>query len=221
MSTSSDRIKNIITEMIFKDSYWGYLFSKINRKEDKTIPSALGVTPEIDGSITLLYNPLFIDKGGDDFLSAGIEHEGTHILNHHIPRLLRIISDEVDVETKLNKSTKWNYASDCAVNTIINIKKSYILSDGFEFKIIHPDLYNLPPRKNSEFYYENIPDDQVPKTKVMYVSGNGGKGSGNIGDHESWTKNISKVSDVSSLASRMDQYTDSALEESYNNVRNK
>jgi predicted metal-dependent peptidase len=103
MIESSERIKNIITEMIFKDSYWGYLFSKLNRSVDLTIPSLMGVTPEIDGTITLLYNPKYIELVEDDFLSSAIEHEGIHILNSHIPRLLRIISDEIDKEKRIKK----------------------------------------------------------------------------------------------------------------------
>jgi predicted metal-dependent peptidase len=48
-----------------------------------------------------------------------------------------------------------------------------------------------------------------------------GNGSSNIDDHGSWTKNVSKVSDVGSLASRLQQYIDSIAEESYNSVRKK
>jgi predicted metal-dependent peptidase len=231
---ASERIKNIITEMIFKDSYWGYLFSKINRAAAYDLEAPLGVQPEMDGSITLVYNPLFVDLCRDDFLRITIEHEGIHILNHHIPRLLRIISDEVEKQVKKEKANKWNYAADCAVNTIIPIEKSYFLTNGFEYKLIFPEKYKLPPRKTSEFYFENIPEDQLPPSDgeqfVIVGPGDGkdgknksgnGNGNGNIDDHGSWVKNISKVADVSSLASRMEQYTNSAIEESYNNVRRK
>jgi predicted metal-dependent peptidase len=217
MIESSERIKNIITEMIFKDSYWGYLFSKLNRSVDLTIPSLMGVTPEIDGTITLLYNPKYIELVEDDFLSSAIEHEGIHILNSHIPRLLRIISDEIDKEKKNKKIKKWNYGADCAVNTLININKSYMIGN-FEFELVFPDRWNLPPKKSAEYYFEKIPDDENNNE-----SGDGQDGSGkmNIDDHKSWIKNNSKVSDISSLASRMEQYTNSIMEESYNNVRSK
>jgi predicted metal-dependent peptidase len=215
IESASERIKNSITDMIFRDNYWGYLFSKINRAECLDLEAPMGVAPEIDGSITLLYNPSFIDRCRDDFLNAIIEHEGTHILNHHIPRLLRIISDEGNTNVKKEKQVRWNYAADCATNTIINIKKLYYLTDGSEFKVVHPDDYNLPHRKSAEYYYEHIPDDALPQIKKIYVNG------GNVGDHKSWLKNISKVADIGSLAERLQQYTNSALEESYNNVRNK
>jgi predicted metal-dependent peptidase len=215
IESASERIKNSITDMIFRDNYWGYLFSKINRAECLDLEAPMGVTPEIDGSITLLYSPSFIDRCRDDFLNAIIEHEGTHILNHHIPRLLRIISDEGNTKVKKEKQVRWNYAADCATNTIINIKKLYYLTDGSEFKVVHPDEYNLPHKKSAEYYYEHIPDDALPQIKKIYVNG------GNVGDHDSWLKNVSKVTDIGSLAERLQQYTNSALEESYNNVRNK
>jgi predicted metal-dependent peptidase len=230
--SSSNRIKNLITELIFKDSYWGHLFSKINRSEDKNLPAPMGVTPEIDGTISLIYNSNYIDEMDNDFLSIVIEHEGIHILNNHIPRLLRIISNEVNQSIKNNKIEKWNIAADCAVNTIIPIKKIYHIGKN-EFKIIHPDLYNLPTKQTAEYYNEYIPDDptntqnsngQQPSSETSndknQNSFNNGS-SNKIDDHQSWIKNISKVSDVGSLASRLEQYTDSIVEESYNNVRKK
>lgn len=221
VESSSERIKRIITEMIFKDSYWGYLFSKIDRKENLTIPSILGVTPEMDGTITLLYNSKIIDLANDDFLKAGIEHEGIHILNGHIPRFLRILFDAVGEKSKLQKADKWNKSADCAVNTLIKINRSYKLGD-YEFELIFPDIWNLPPKKAAEYYFENIPDDESKENENSSGDGNGkGKSKMNIDDHRSWTKNASKVSDVGSLASRMEQYSNSIIEEAYNSVRHK
>jgi len=222
MDKCSDRIKNLITELIFKDSYWGYLFSKINRTENIMIPSPMGVCPEIDGSITLLYNPRFIDLMDEEFLKIVIEHEGIHVLNDHIPRLLRIISDEVDKNVKDKKIEKWNLAADCSVNTLIPIKKTYFIGSS-EFNIIHPDQYELPLKETAEFYYKNIPDDKDDSNKKSSLeNGDEQTGPGNqIDDHGTWTKNISNVSDVSSLASRLQQYTESIIEDSYNNVRKK
>jgi len=223
---ASERIKNLITEFVFKDSYWGYLFSRINRTEDRTIPSPMGVCPEIDGSITLLYNPLFIDLMNDPFLKVVIEHEGIHLLNNHISRLLRIISNEVNNLEKNKKIKKWNLGADCAVNTLFEIERTYMIGND-EFQIVHPERFNLPERKTAEFYYENIPDENEQQMKQLgKEAGENGKkneggSSNNIDDHGSWTKNISKVSDIGSLASRLEQYVEQALEESYNNVRRK
>ena len=47
----------------------------------------MGVCPEINGTITLLYNPKFIDLMDDQFLKVVIEHEGIHLLNNQIETL--------------------------------------------------------------------------------------------------------------------------------------
>ena len=222
----SDRIKNLVTELIFKDDYWGYLFSKINRTEDNTLPAPMGVSAEIDGTINLYYNSKFLDLVTDEFLKIVLEHEGIHVLNNHLPRLFRIISNEVNEEIKNTKVKKWNYAADCAVNTLIPIKKEYDFGNNIKFAIVHPDQYNLPLKQTAEYYLDHIPDEQS-KNKKTQGQGQGdsgdqlGNGSSNIDDHGSWTKNVSKVSDVGSLASRLQQYTDSIAEESYNSVRKK
>lgn len=210
----TERIKNTITEFIFKDNYWGYLFSRINKRKEKNLPSPMGVSPEIDGTITLLYNPDQIDLMNDNFLKKVIEHEGTHLLNNHIPRLLRILANMIGKQEKHIKTVKYNLASDCAVNSLINIEKEYMIGDT-KVELIHPGRYNLPPRLTAEFYYENIPDEDAEQLSKMvgnYIS---------IDDHDSWTKNASKVSDINSLSSRMEQYIEQSLEDAYNNVRQK
>lgn len=229
----SERIKNIITGLVFKDDYWGYLFSRVNRRNDETLPSPMGVCPEIDGTITLLYNENYINLMDEEFLGVVIEHEGTHLLNNHIPRLLKIIANEVNEVEKSRKIKKCNLAADCAVNSIINIKKSYMLGSE-KFEIVHPDIYNLPTRQILEYYYVNIPDEKNKSKRTgsgdrlivsedsEEISNSNGLGNiKNIDDHGSWMKNISKVSDISSLASRVEQYTEQILEDSYNNVRRK
>lgn len=222
--TCSVRIKNLITELIFKDSYWGYLFSKINRTEDDSLPAPMGVAAEIDGTINLYYNSKFLDFVTDEFLKIVLEHEGIHVLNNHLPRLFRIISDEVNETIKSEKIKKWNYAADCSVNTLIPIKKEYDFGNNVKFKIVHPDQYGLPLKQTAEYYFDHIPDEPSQNSKGQGQPGNDDQseeGSGSIDDHESWTKNVSKVSDVGSLASRLQQYTETIIEESYNSVRKK
>lgn len=200
---SSERIRMLITELVALDDYWGFLFSKINRKKDYDLDALYAVCPETDGTISLLYNPLYVNLAYDDFLKIALEHEGTHILNKHIPRALRIISDETNLENKIKKKNRFNLAADCAVNTLIPIERKYLLKNGEEYCLEFPDYYNLPLKESSEFYYNNLPEQD--KNKII--------------NHDSWTKNNSKVSDISSLASRLEQFSNSVLEESYNNVR--
>jgi len=250
IKNSQDRIKDLITKLIFRDDYWGYLFSKMDRKIDQNLDAPMGVSPNIDGSIVLLYNPNFIDLMKDDFLEKTIEHEGIHLLNNHVPRLFRIIDDEINVYKRSEKIDRWNKASDCATNTIINgIKKSYFLTNNYEFKLYFPDIFGLPEKKIAEFYFQRIPEDKQQTNNKNNQSNqsnsynknnsnengqsqqedqnqnnqqnNSNGQSGNIDSHDVWLTNVSNVSDISSLASRTEQYIEQIIEESYNNVRNK
>ena len=45
----------------------------------------------------------------------------------HVPRLLRILSNEIDKNRKMIKSRVWNVAEDCAVNSQINFPDEVII----------------------------------------------------------------------------------------------
>lgn len=234
---ASERIQQNITKLIFQDSVWGYLFSRINRELNNSISSPLGLTiNEDDGSIILIYNSNFIDLMEDDFLNIALIHEGCHIFNHHIQRSLQIISS---FENNKDKILKLNHAADCAVNTLIPIKKSYFLKNGEEYKLIFPICYNLPDGKSLEYYYNNIPDvfqniksekNGSEKNKDKSSNSNNSTNNfdgneiktsqnNNIDDHSQWTKNLSKISDVNSLLERNRVYTNEILKESARCVR--
>ena len=110
---TSDRLKEIIAKSVLKHNYWGFLFSNVRRKPDKLLPSIMGVGPEKDGTVTLYYQPDLVDKTDDENLNYIIKHEGFHLLNKHISRLLRLISNETNQESKSYKQTIWNIAADC------------------------------------------------------------------------------------------------------------
>jgi hypothetical protein len=80
---------------------------------------------------------------------------------------LRVLDDKEMFYSKYNQKTKktkkWNLSADCAVNTLIPIKRSYILRDGSEFKLVHTDMYKLPVKKSADFYFLNIPEDEEKK----------------------------------------------------------
>lgn len=212
--TASERIKTVITHFIFKDNYWGYLFSKINRRENLNLPAMMGVEIEQDGTITLVYNTNYVNLADDEFLKFAIEHEGIHILNHHIPRLLKILVNEPDEKLKIQKRDIWNKAADCATNTLLKGKDKYVLTDGTEYELYYPKLFDLPDRKISEFYYY-----EFLKMKKRNSDGS----SGNlVGDHSGWNlTGKNQVSDLGSLSSRIQEYSNSLLQESYSNVKNK
>jgi len=205
---TSDRLKEIIAKSVLKHNYWGFLFSNVRRKPDKLLPSIMGVGPEKDGTVTLYYQPDLVDKTDDENLNYIIKHEGFHLLNKHISRLLRLISNETNQESKSYKQTIWNIAADCCVNKQAELPK-HITIDGDKGELCFPESYNLPPDKASEFYYHRLlerKDKDKPNQK-----------SNAMDDHSLWTENVKDVSDLSSLSRKIDGYVSNIIRESVKN----
>lgn len=209
MEDTAERLKNLIARFVLKYNYWGYLFSRIRRKAVKGLPSIMGVGAEPDGTISLLYDADMLRATDDKTVTKVIEHEGLHLLNKHIPRLIRILSDEPHEDKKQVKMKIWNIASDCTVNTQAGFKDDFIIA-GKPFPLCFPEKYNLEPGKVTEYYYLEL----LKNTKVQYVQ--------SIGDHGAWMKNISGISDLSSLSRKVDQHVRRIIKESaktYNKER--
>ena len=151
---TSERLRDLIIQLTFADSYWGYLFSRVRRIELK-MPYAMGVSPTSDGTINLLYDKEKVD-GSDDFTIIKIlEHEGMHILNKHISRFFRILADEISDYEKERKKGIMMYAADMAVNTQMSIPK-VLKVGGRDYPLVFPDSYDLPPKNTMEFYYMEL-----------------------------------------------------------------
>ena len=128
MQDTSERLKNLIARFVLKYNYWGYLFSRIRRAADPHLPSIMGVAPEPDGTICLYYRPELVDGTDDANVTKVIEHEGLHLLNKHIPRLIKILSNETDTFKKGFKARIWNKAADCAVNQQGRFKDDFMIN---------------------------------------------------------------------------------------------
>ena len=222
MEDQSERLKNMIAKMALKNSYWGYLFARVRRMASEQIPSIMGVAPMKDGTISLLYHPELLATTEDDEVKLVIEHEGMHILQKHIPRLLRILSNEIDDEAKFEKSRIWNIASDCAINPVIGMPAELKIG-GRPFQPCFPSLYDLPDKKASEFYYNELMKQLQAESKAQ-----GGETSENfegrfdvIGDHSQWKSITKQVSDVSSLSRKIDSYVREIIKDSSKNFEKK
>lgn len=206
---TSERLKNLIARFVLKYNYWGYLFSRVRRRPVKGLPSIMGVGAEPDGTISLLYDKEMLDATDDKMVGKVIEHEGLHLLNKHIPRLIRIISDETDELRKASKMKIWNIASDCAVNQQAGFKDNFVIA-GKSFPICLPEKYGLEPNKVTEHYYLEL----LKGAKPVYVQ--------SIGDHGSWMKGVKGVADLGSLSRKVDQHIRRIIKESaktYNKER--
>jgi predicted metal-dependent peptidase len=200
-SDHAERLKNLIARFVLKYNYWGFLFSRIRRRPVKNLKSIMGVGAEPDGTISLFYEPDMLIKTDDEMVTKVIEHEGLHLLNKHIPRLIRILANETCELTKTSKSEIWNVAADCVVNSQAGFKEDFIIA-GNKFPICLPEKYKLPPNKITEFYYLEL----LKNAKTIYVQ--------SIGDHGNWTKNLKGVADLSSLSRKIDQHIRRIIHES-------
>jgi len=187
---TSERLRDLIIQLTFADSYWGYLFSRVRRVECD-MPFAMGITPTSDGTINLLYDKKKID-GSDDFTVIKIlEHEGMHILNKHLSRFFRILADEISNYEKERKRHLMMYAADMAVNTQMKIPK-VLKVGGQDYRLVFPDLYGLPPKKTMEFYFLELlkePDQLKQTSMTINFKGDCSSQKGKVGKDQQANKN--------------------------------
>jgi len=219
----SERLKKQIAKMALRHSYWGYLFGRIRRIASDTLPSIMGVGPERDGTISLIFNPALMKETDDLVIEKILEHEGMHVLNKHVSRLLRILSNEVSKEIKFVKARIWNTAADCAVNPIIEMPREVTIA-GKPWAGCFPDIYDMEDGKSTEHYYHHLLDEVRDQMKQMggeMQFGGAGEDYDAVDDHGSWGKAISQVADVSSLSRKIDGYVEEIIKDSLKNFRKK
>jgi len=222
---TSERLKNLVAQYVLKYNYWGYLFSRIRRQADPGLPSIMGVAPERDGTIVLKYRPELVDKTADKEVLTVLEHEGMHLLNKHISRLLRIMANEVTDMMAHSKAEIWNIAADCSVNAQANIREPIMIA-GKPWPVCLPGRYDLEENKLTEFYFLEL----IKKSNKVTICGPGqdGKGGGKDGgkdgtgglgyepggmdNHDHWK--LKGVPDMSSLSRKVDSYTQSVVKDS-------
>lgn len=197
--TTDERLKNLIARFVLGSTYWGYLFSMVRRVEIKDLESIMGVAPQVDGTIVLMYHPELVDGTSDEDLKMIFEHEGMHLLNKHISRLLRIIAEEPNGLIKKNRCEIFNIAADTAVNEQANLKTP-ITIHGKPYEWILPETNKLTPNQSTEGYYLQLLKD-LPKKKVPMIGG-----------HGKWM--AGGVSDLHSFSRKLEQYTNNIIRES-------
>lgn len=190
---TSERLKNLIAQHVLKYNYWGYLFSRVRRSAGP-IPSIMGVAPEPDGTVTLYYRPELVDKTEDREILKVLEHEGMHLLNHHIPRAMKVFYNEPDLQRRKIKMDIMNVASDCCVNMQARLREPFIIA-GDPWEPCLPEKYELPEGKLTEWYYLEL----LKKTKVVEMP----YGEGGLDNHDMWGKAASESADPSSMARKV------------------
>jgi predicted metal-dependent peptidase len=229
----AEKIKDIIGQLVLRDSFWGYLFSRVGKIEDESFPSVAGIGALKDGMLYLFYNPIMVSKMNDKDIEVVLSHEGIHILNKHISRLIKIWADETIESEKQKKMLVWNFATDFNANAMINAPDKLMVGDK-EIKLLKAKDYKLKDGETSEFYYYKLLEEYEKQKKNFDKSGSGsshekwliekeGQGSGSetgVG-HGKWTSDIKEVSDLYSFARRVEQSTKEMVFKSSKAVRNR
>jgi len=201
IDNQGDRLKNLIAKFVLKYNYWGYLFSRIRRTPSTGFGSIMGVRAEMDGTLSLMYEPTLMSGTDDENLTKVIEHEGMHLLNKHIPRLIRILSNETDISRKGLKIKVWNVASDCAANMQMKLFDPVII-DGKPWPPQLPSMWDMPDNEMTETYFYWLLQNKVVDVEIPMIGG-----------HDGWS-NLKGVSDLSSLARKLDHHIQDIIRES-------
>jgi len=205
----------MIARLVLQNNYWGYLFSLVRVQPDESFHSAMGVSVENDGTISLYYKESSVNLTNDSNLEKFLVHEGLHLLNQHLPRLLRIIGDEVNEQVIQQKMSLFNIAADMAVNSQANLETLYI--DDKEYPLIIPESFNLPKKQVTEWYYlELLKQSGAKKKKNMPGQGGSKKleqcKNNTRKSHSRWR--TSGVSDYRALSRKAEQFTRRIVSES-------
>lgn len=217
----------------FRCNYWGFIFSRVKRVEDKTLESLMAVAPQKDGSIHLLYNAKLVNGLNDYDLLCVLEHEGLHILNKHIARSMRIFDSEFNEEMKWKKFKLFCLACDFAVNSQANLPLS-LKTNGEEYKLCHPQNYGFPEKESSEYYYLKLlkkqeEDEKNNKSNKDDSNDNSKKSSGgnskkpnndlsipenNIDSHVEWESGKENLDESKVLPKRLDDFVRNLVRDS-------
>jgi predicted metal-dependent peptidase len=152
------RLKNLIAKWVLRYDYFGFLFSLVRRKAEVGLPNPAAVAPTPQGALELLYNPILISATSDDDVNEILHHEGLHILNKHLSRVMRILADYPRNQHEKHMNLL-NIASDCCVNHQGNIKSPLIIA-GTPFRLSFPKDHNLEPDRMMEEYYYTLLERQ-------------------------------------------------------------
>ena len=185
-----------MARLLMNEPFFASLSRRIDKKEDRSIPTAgVWVNPQ-SGNFELMYNPeFFASLESDTQRLAILKHEFYHIIFLHVTGRL----------PAGGMSKKWNYATDLAINGLpdmVNALPSNCLIPAVKGTIFE----NFPAGLSAEQYYAMLPDGTGEGeggtgegSESGDGQGQGGEGEGGDqphGSHDGWGGNDPNVSDA-------------------------
>jgi len=186
-----NKLQQAITALIFSESFYGHLISKMRISKSDKVPTA-GVF--ITDKINLVYNEKWIEDLELIDIVKVLKHECGHILQEHIPRAKRIGVTSQELHKRFNLATDVTINVNDLVPTVEKIGGVTVESLNKMMQQMIEEANNKDKTKRSftpmipdqiaEYYYNRI--NQFADENPDLLS----QGSGDLGDtmddHSTW-----------------------------------
>ena len=154
--------------LLMDEPFFAALSRKLEKREDRSIPTAgVRVCPDT-AQFEMIYNPEFFASLPEDHIKGVLKHEFYHLIFEHV----------TSRKPEGGPHKTWNIAADLAIN-------SHLVGELPELACMPGvgPFENLPKLKSAEWYLKNITDDQVDQCGG---EGEGEPGTGQLDDHSGW-----------------------------------
>ena len=163
--------------LLMEEPFFAALSRKIEKREDRSIPTA-GVRIDPDSAqFEMIYNPEFFAGLPEEQIKGVLKHEFYHLIFEHVTS-----RRPAGVPHKT-----WNIAADLAIN-------SHLVGELPELACMPGvgPFADFPKHQTAEWYLQNITDDQVDQCDTGDGSGEPGEGgepqpgTGQLDNHDGW-----------------------------------
>jgi len=159
--------------LLMDEPFFAALSRRIEKREDRSIPTAgVRIDPET-AQFEMIYNPEFFDSLPENEVKGVLKHEYYHLIFEHVTSRR---PEGVPHKT-------WNIAADLAIN-------SHLVGELPELACMPglPPFEEFPLGQTAEWYLSKITDDQVDQCDGdAGEEGEGGEPKpGNFDSHEGW-----------------------------------
>jgi len=158
--------------LLMDEPFFACLSRKIEKKVDRSIPTAGVYVNKQNGQFEMIYNPEFLDSLPEEHVKGVLKHEFYHLIFEHVTSRK---PEGVPHKT-------WNIAADLAIN-------SHLVGELPELACMPGvgPFEDFPKLQSAEWYLKNLTDDQVDQCD----NGEGGDGdpqpgTGQVGNHDGW-----------------------------------
>jgi predicted metal-dependent peptidase len=183
-------IRPFFTQLMDQDPFYASISRRIRKVRSSALPTA-GVTIDKNHQIILIWNPIFFSQLEKQCVRGVLKHEYLHIILEHI------------VLRKKDEHMVWNYATDCAINSMIprnQLPDCAIipgerpeLPEGMDESPIADFIESLPPGKSSDWYYEKFMSNKEVSEELAKLaqesedSDDASNSAGQFDSHDGWS----------------------------------